>query len=86
MCLIFRKFKSLKLKKMHIDSLKVELIDWISKINNPNSLQKLLKLKEKLKIPENKIGTKIFGSGKNLIEYVADDFNEPLDVFKAYKK
>lgn len=71
---------------MHIDSLKVELIDWIAKLHDPESIKKLLNLKEKLKTSKNKPEAKIFGSGKDLIGYIADDFNEPLDAFNAYQK
>jgi len=32
-----------------------------------------------------KTDSKIFGSGKHIIEYISDDFNEPLDEFNEYK-
>jgi hypothetical protein len=35
---------------------------------------------------ENHQDSKIYGSGKHLIDYVSEDFNEPLDEFKKYQK
>ncbi len=70
--------------KMNIESTKVELIDWIIKINDQYSLKRILSLKEKLSLGEEK-KVEIFGSGKHLIEQIADDFNEPLEDFKEYQ-
>lgn len=71
---------------MNIDSIKIELIDWIAQLNDQHSIQKLLSVKNQLSPSKNKSESKVFGSGKHLIEYVADDFNEPLDMFNGYQK
>jgi hypothetical protein len=71
---------------MNIDTIKVELIDWIAQINDQQTINKLLSLKNKLSTQKSKPHSKIYGSGKHLIDYVAEDFNEPLDVFKEYQK
>jgi hypothetical protein len=71
---------------MNIDTIKVELIDWIAQLNDHHTINKLLSLKNKLSIQKNKSNSKIYGSGKHLIDFVAEDFNEPLDMFKTYQK
>ncbi len=71
---------------MNVDTIKVELIDWIAKLNDQNSINKLLALKNKLSTKNKKSDAKIFGSGKHLIEYIADDFNDPIDLFNEYQK
>ncbi len=70
---------------MNIDSIKVELIDWISKLNDQRDIIKLLTLKKRLST-KSKSDQKIFGSGKHLIEFIDDDFNAPLDQFRDYQK
>jgi hypothetical protein len=70
---------------MNIDTIKVELIDWIAQLNDQHSINKILTLKKKLSTSR-KTDSKIFGSGKHLVEYIADDFNDPLDLFKEYQK
>lgn len=71
---------------MNIDTIKVELIDWISQLNDQQAINKLLSLKKKLSTKKSGSKSKIYGSGKHLIDYVAEDFNEPLDMFKGYQK
>lgn len=70
---------------MNVDAKKVELMDWIAKLKDERALGKLLALKKRLS-HGNKSRSKIFGSGKHLIEYIDDNFNEPLEMFDAYKK
>jgi len=70
---------------MNIDSIKVELIDWIAKLNDQKDLSKLITLKKRLST-KSKSNQKIFGSGKHLIEFIDDDFNAPLDQFRDYQK
>ncbi|MEN8122176.1 MAG: hypothetical protein ABFS35_17655 [Bacteroidota bacterium] len=70
---------------MHLDTLKIELINWISMLNDQQTINKVVSLKKEF----NKQGTKdtkIFGSGKHLIEFIAEDFNKPIDSFKEYQK
>ncbi len=71
---------------MNIDTIKVELIDWIAQLNDQQAINKLLSLKNKMSTRNSKSDSKIYGSGKHLIDYVAEDFNEPLDIFKEYQK
>jgi hypothetical protein len=62
---------------------KLELINWISKLNDSRILQKVDQLKNE-SIAKSK--RRIFGSGKGIVSYISDDFDEPLDAFKAYEK
>jgi len=71
---------------MNMDTIKVELIDWIAQLNDQQAIKKLLSLKKKLSSKKSESNSKIYGSGKHLIDYVAEDFNEPLDMFKGYEK
>lgn len=71
---------------MNIDTIKVELIDWIAQLNDHQAINKLLNLKKKFSNEKNKTESKIYGSGKDFIDYIAEDFNEPLDQFKDYQK
>ncbi len=71
---------------MNIDTIKVELIDWIAQLNDQKTINKLLSLKNKLNASRNKQGSKKFGSGKYLIEYISEDFNETIDIFNEYQK
>ncbi|WP_162417987.1 hypothetical protein [Cyclobacterium roseum] len=70
---------------MNIDAIKVELIDWIAKLNDQRDIIKLMNLKKRLSA-KSKSNQKIFGSGKHLIEFIDDDFNAPLDQFGDYQK
>ena len=71
---------------MNIDTIKVELIDWIAKLNDRHSISKVLTLKKEMSSKKKKSGSKIFGSGKHLVEFIDDNFNDPLDLFKEYQK
>ncbi|RLD52112.1 MAG: type II toxin-antitoxin system prevent-host-death family antitoxin [Bacteroidetes bacterium] len=70
---------------MNADTVKIELIDWIARLNDQYSINKIVSLKKDLSAKINS-DPKIFGSGKHLIEYISDDFNEPIDDFKEYQK
>ncbi len=69
---------------MNADTVKIELIDWIAKLNDQYSISKILSLKKELSVTS-KTKSKIFGSGKHLIGFISDDFNEPVADFKEYK-
>ena len=69
---------------MNVDTVKIELIDWITRLKDPALINKLLEFKKSVSI--RKSNKKVFGSGKQLIGYIADDFNEPLDDFKQYQQ
>ncbi len=70
---------------MNVDSLKVELIDWIAKLNDSAAIERIISLKNELTHPRSR-KTRIYGSGKHLISFIADDFNEPLDSFNEYQQ
>lgn len=70
---------------MNVDSLKVELIDWIAKLNDNAAIERIISLKKELTHSGFR-KTRIFGSGKHLVTFIADDFNEPLDIFKEYQR
>lgn len=64
---------------MDIDTIKVELIDWITQLNDHQTINKLLNLKKKFSNEKKMTQSKIYGSGKDFIDYIAEDFDEPLD-------
>ncbi|MGD1839643.1 MAG: hypothetical protein ACFB0B_01935 [Thermonemataceae bacterium] len=70
---------------MNIDSTKVELINWITQLNDQKVIARLLSLKKRFSAQTDS-EQKIFGSGKHLVEFIDDDFNAPLDQFKDYQK
>ena len=63
---------------------KLELIHWITELNDIHLIEKIIKLKKEASQQETK--KRVFGSGKQLIGTIAEDFNEPLDDFKEYYK
>ena len=65
---------------MNVDSIKIELIDWIAQLKDQRSINRIVSLKQKLSDVK-KSESKIFGSGKHLIEFIDDDFNESLEQF-----
>lgn len=69
---------------MNVDTVKIELIDWITRLKDPQLIEKLLEFKQK--ITEPKAEKKVYGSGKHLVEFIAEDFNDPLDEFKPYQQ
>ena len=75
---------------MKTELIKHDLISWISELQDVNLIKKLHKLRLtfnlKNRAPENK-KRGLYGSGKDIVTYVADDFNAPLDdMFKNYIK
>lgn len=71
---------------MRVDTVKVELIDWIARLNDRRTISKIMELKNKENKVKDNTQTKLFGAGKHLIENVSDDFNDPLDMFNDYVK
>jgi len=69
---------------MNVDTAKIEIINWITRLKDPALIGKLLDLKNKE--ANGKVGKKIYGSGKHLIDYIAEDFNDPLEEFKPYEE
>jgi len=70
---------------MNADTVKVELIDWIASLSDQYSINKILSLKNELNATTIS-NSKVFGSGKHLIEYISEDFNEPINDFTEYQK
>lgn len=71
---------------MKIDAIKLELIDWITQLNDKKAINMLITFKKKLSASKRKTDSKIYGSGKDLVDFIAEDFNEPLDEFKDYQR
>ncbi len=71
---------------MNIDAIKMELIDWIAQLKDQQAIGRLLVLKKKLNAKKSDTSLKLFGSGKNLVEYIAEDFNAPVEVYKEGQK
>lgn len=67
---------------MNLDSVKIELINWIGNLEDRAVIEEILKVKKE----KNTNPKRVFGSGKHLIKHIADDFNEPLEIFKEYEK
>ena len=70
---------------MNTDTVKIEIINWIARLNDQYSINKILSLKNELST-KSEVDSTIFGSGKHLIEFISDDFNEPITDFKEYQK
>lgn len=63
---------------------KLELISWVAKLQDRDTVHKMLKLKEE--VANDPKGVRKFGDGKHLFGYIADDFNAPLEDFEEYMK
>ncbi len=75
---------------MNVDAQKLEIIEWVSKLQDSQIVQELLTFREKKMVQGKiKIARKV-GDGKHLISYVAEDFNDPINFNeeepKTYKK
>ncbi|UXE65940.1 MAG: hypothetical protein KA713_15940 [Chryseotalea sp. WA131a] len=69
---------------MDIELEKSAIINWVQKLKDIGLIQKINLLKEeseKSRISSNPNSQRKAGDGKYLIEYIAEDFNEPLDHF-----
>lgn len=71
---------------MKIEIAKSELINWIAQLDDRQSLAKLLEVKKKSEGNRKYGAPKLLGSGKHLIEFISDDFTEPLEMFEEYRK
>jgi hypothetical protein len=67
---------------MNIEAEKLNLISWITLLNDPNILEQIENIK-KAANPQNNFNRK-FGCGKGLFTYISDDFTEPLEEFRVY--
>ena len=57
---------------------KKNLIHWLQDVDDENIIKEIQDLK--IKYTKNK--RELFGSAKGIIEYMADDFDAPMDEFK----
>jgi hypothetical protein len=68
---------------MDIELEKSEIVSWVQKLKDISLIEKIKALKKESE--KSKKTGRMPGSGKYLIEYIADDFNAPLDDhFKDY--
>jgi hypothetical protein len=74
-----------KLKKdMNVATQKLELIQWISNLDDLRLLQEVEAFRKKSQ-PKTQSSKRFFGCGKGIFGEIAEDFNEPLDIFDDYK-
>ena len=69
---------------MNIQSLKLELIQWILSSQDIQLLNKIHNIKEKSGENSSAIQPRKFGCGKGIFTYVADDFDETPPGFEEY--
>jgi hypothetical protein len=74
---------------MNIELEKSEIVSWVQKLKDIDLIQKIKLLKKEFEKshpgdPSFNPSIRKFGSGRHLVTYVADDFNEPIDDFKEY--
>ena len=67
---------------MNIQSLKLELIQWILSSQDIQLLNKIHNIKEKSVEDSSAIQPRKFGCGKGIFTYVADDFDETPPGFE----
>lgn len=67
---------------MSVETQKLEIIEWVLKLKDPSTINKVMKVKNVH--PRKKRGTTKFGSGKTIFTYVADDFDATPEEFKDY--
>jgi hypothetical protein len=67
---------------MNIDVEKSEILNWVQKLQDSELIHKVLLLKKESEKAKTIISAKRkAGDGKYLIEYIAEDFNDPIDHF-----
>ncbi len=71
---------------MNIDAKKIELIDWIARLQDQKTINSISQLKAQLARKQVDDRIEVFGSGKDMIDFVSDDFNDPIEHFKDYEK
>ena len=69
---------------MNIQSLKLELIQWILLLQDLQILNEIQNIKEKSVENTAAIQPRKFGCGKGIFTYVADDFDETPPGFEEY--
>lgn len=69
---------------MILTSQKLELIQWISNIDNVRLLKEIADIRNRT-TSQNTEPKRFFGCGKDIVLEIAEDFNEPLDHFDEYQ-
>jgi hypothetical protein len=69
---------------MTITSQKLELIQWISNLDNVSLLKEIAKIRNRV-TSQNTEPKRFFGCGKDIVLGISEDFNEPLDHFNEYQ-
>ena len=69
---------------MTFTSQKLELIQWISNLDNARLLKEIAEIRNRT-TSQNTEPKRFFGCGKDIIGEIAEDFNEPLAVFDEYR-
>ncbi|MFB2977439.1 hypothetical protein [Microseira sp. BLCC-F43] len=69
---------------MNIESLKLELIQWILLLKDLQLLNEIQKLKENAVEKTVAVQPRQFGCGKGIFTYVADDFDATPPGFEEY--
>jgi hypothetical protein len=69
---------------MNIETLKLELIQWILLLQEPQLLNEIQDIKEKSAENSTAIQPRQFGCGKGIFTYVADDFDATPPGFEEY--
>ena len=69
---------------MNIQSLKLELIQWILLLQDDQILNEIQKIKEKSIYNAVTLQPRKFGCGKGIFTYVADDFDATPPGFEEY--
>lgn len=72
------------LKVMNATAQKLELIQWISNLDDISLLNEVVAFRKrnqsKMQSPK-----RFFGCGKSVFGEITENFNEPLDIFDDYK-
>ena len=69
---------------MSVDALKLEIIDWVLKVNDITVLEEILAYKKSMSSQQ--AAARTFGGGKHIFTNISDDFDEPLDDFHQYEQ
>ncbi len=69
---------------MNIQSLKLELIQWILLLQDTQLLNEIQEIKENSEENISSIQPRKFGCGKGIFTYVADDFDATPPGFEEY--
>ena len=69
---------------MNATAQKLELIQWISNLDDIRLLKKVAAFRKRNQ-SKTQSPKRFFGCGKGVFGKIAEDFNDPLDIFDDYK-